>query len=369
MRNLVLAALSVGLLSACEEEAAEAPEPLIRGLKTHLVQDVEQTTTRRYPSLLQPAEISTLSFEVGGRLEEIALSVGQRVEAGQVLASLDPAALQLQVEASEAGLAQLEAEAKNAKEQAERSAELLERGVVTKADADKDATDALTAAAAVVQAKRNLDQAVDNLDNATLSAPFTGILNSVEVDSFTTVSAGAPVATLYATDAFEVSFSVSFEVVNRLAVGKPVKIRLADTPDITLTGHVSELGARADTVSSFPVVARLDETHPSIKAGMAVELSMEFTVPSGSGFPLPLTVLPMTGQVDEEAGPEDPSDVEIFVFDPETSTVKSRMITIGGVRENALIAIQGVEVGDRVASAGASFLRDGMKVKLLPDAN
>ena len=59
--------------------------------------------------------------------------------------------------------------------------------------------------------------------------------------------------------------------------------------------------------------------------------------------------------------------MEIFVFDPPTGTVRRRAIRVGGVRENALIAVDGLQPGDRVASAGVSFLREGQKVKLLPD--
>ena len=40
---------------------------------------------------------------------------------------------------------------------------------------------------------------------------------------------------------------------------------------------------------------------------------------------------------------------------------------VGGVRENKIIIIDGLELGERVASAGVSFLREGQKVKLLSD--
>ena len=185
-------------------------------------------------------------------------------------------------------------------------ADLLTKGVATKAVADKARTDAETSAAQVVQAQRALDTANENLTKAQLKAPYDGILNSVEVQSFANVSPGAAVATIYAAEEFETSFSVSFEVVNQLAVGKKVKVRLADNPDIVLNGYVSELGARADTVSSFPVVVKLEEIDPSIKAGMAVEISIEFAVPKGEGFTLPISVLPFQGQLDPPKNGNDP---------------------------------------------------------------
>lgn len=369
MRAYFTPLIALALIACDDEQAAEAPEPVIRGLKTFEVADVEETTVRRFPSVLQPAAISSLSFEVGGKLTEVDLTVGQRVEAGEVLATLDPTSLEIAVAQSQAALEQSEARANNDAEEAERQAELLRRGVATKAAADKAQADAEASAAQVVQSARALDTAKDNLTKTTLAAPFDGILNSVEVESFTNVSPGAPVATLYSVDAFEVSFAVSFEVSSQLTVGKPVQIRLADAPDIVLSGVVSELGARADTVSSFPVIARLEQSSPVVKAGMAVEISIEFAVPTGEGFTLPLTVLPMTGELIPGRTPSEPGETQVFVYDAETETVKTRRIKIGGVRENALLVIDGLEVGERVAAAGVSFLRDGQQVKLLDSGN
>lgn len=356
------------LIAGCQpEDAAQTQEAPVRGLKTILVEQVEETTTRRFPSVLQPSSISTLSFEVAGRLQEVDLSVGQRTGKGDVLAELDTRSLELQVESSEAALAEAVSLEKNAAADLKRKEELLEKKIVSQAAADESRTNAETSAARVVQAERALEDARENLEKATLEAPFDGIINSVEVQSFTNVTAGGPVATIYAADAFETNFSVSFDVVNRVTVGKPVKIRLADNPDVVLAGHISELGARADTVSSFPVVVKLDETDPTIKAGMAVEISMDFQVPMGQGFALPLSILPFDGVLDPPQNPSDPGYTEVFVYNPQDSTVGRRKITIAGVRENAIIVVDGLEVGERVASAGVSFLRDGQKVKLIPD--
>ena len=74
----------LGVLSACEGEAPDnIPEPPVRGLKTFLIVETEQTTVRRYPSVLQPGSVSTLSFEISGRLNEVNLDVGQVVKKGR----------------------------------------------------------------------------------------------------------------------------------------------------------------------------------------------------------------------------------------------------------------------------------------------
>ena len=143
-------------------------------------------------------------------------------------------------------------------------------------------------------------------------------------------------------------------------------VRLADLPSVSLKAVVSELGLRADAVSSFPVVLRLDETDPVLKAGMAVEASIELPLPADQGFTLPLSALLKKGQIGPPADqPREPGVARVYVYDPASQTVAEREIKIAGVRENAVIAIAGLSLGERVASAGVSFLRNGMKVKLL----
>ena len=167
-------------------------------------------------------------------------------------------------------------------------------------------------AAQVAQARKQVETAESNLGKAVLRAPFAGIINTVQVESFANVAQGAPVATLYAADTFEAAFSVSFEIVNQLTVGKKSVVRLADNPGIALPAHVSELGSRADTVSSFPVVVTLEEVDPSMKVGMAVEITLEFPVPRGQGFILPLTVLPFEGRIEARSDQSEPSSMEIL---------------------------------------------------------
>lgn len=371
MKKILLPVALIGplILAGCSDDTqSQANEEIVRGLKTVLVSEQEQQTLRRFPSVLQPAQVTTLSFETPGKLGEIDLSVGQRITEGQIIASLDRKALEIQLDTSKAATAQARVNAENSAATFARLDELLKSGTVTRASVDDARTAMQANAAQLAQAEKQEENAADNLAKADLKAPFDGIINSVEVESFANVAVGTPIATFYQADGFEASLSVNYLVSQQLVVGKDVTVRLADNPAITLKGIVSELGSRADTVSSFPLVVKLTETSPELKAGMAVEVSIEFPVPTGNGFLLPLTVLPFEGQIAEGSRPNTPSPTEVYVFDEASSTVKKRQILIGGIRENQFIAIEGVSAGERVASAGVSFLRDGQKVKLLPDA-
>ncbi|MEZ5872850.1 MAG: efflux RND transporter periplasmic adaptor subunit [Nitratireductor sp.] len=367
MNLRILVLLPVLTLLGCQDQdnASGAQEPAVRGLKTVTIREQEETTTRRYPSVLQPADITTLSFETPGRIEQIDLKVGQRISSGEVVAKLDPRSLEIQVESSRAALSQAQAAVDNAVGDFERQEALFKEKVTTNAKLEQARANLDAARAQLDQSKKQLEGAEENLKKAILTAPFDGVVNSVEYEAFANVAAGSPVATIYSTDEFESSFSVSYDVNNRIAVGKKVQVRLADNPSVVIPGTISELGSRADTVSSYPIVVTLDKTIPEIKAGMAVEIAMELPIPLGEGFTLPLTALPMEGRLTQTGDANNVAETYVYVFDAADSTVKRRLIKIGGVRENKIIAVDGLEVGERVATAGVSFLRDGQKVKLI----
>ncbi|MEM7289392.1 MAG: efflux RND transporter periplasmic adaptor subunit [Pseudomonadota bacterium] len=359
--------LCLALVSGCtpDETTDEVAKKPVRGLITTLVGASAETTIRRYPGVLEPGEVNVLSMKVGGRMGRIDLAVGQRISKGQILAKLDSEQFQTAIESREAAVVRDEATLAQAKDDLGRAEILLSSGTITRVRRDEAKTSVTELSAQLVQARKALAEAKQDLLDTVLVAPFDGIVSGVEVQSFTTVSAGQSVVSIYQAKDFEVSFSVSFDIVSNLIVGTPANIRLADDPDNVLQGVVSELGERAGTVSSFPVVVTLSETSPIIKAGMAVEVAFEFALSESKGYLIPTSAAIKEGEIPEADGPNSAQSLPIFVFDPQTETVKRRVVTFSGIRENQFLVIDGLKPGERVATKGVSFLRDGMAVKLI----
>jgi RND family efflux transporter MFP subunit len=347
-------------LQACSEKEQAAEQP-VRGLRAYKVSARAESRVRRFPSVLQPADVSLLSFEIAGQLKAISLEVGQKVQLGDLLAEIDPRSLQTQVEQANAAVQQAEAQLNNAQADFQRKEELLKRGVTTQAVFDQSKTAVLTTQAQLDQARRQLDLARHNLDRSKLLAPFAGTIARVEVKSFAQVTAGQPILTLYSDDDFEMSFLAPSGTFRSLTVGQPVEVKVADMPDLKLHAEIKELGSKAEYVSAFPVVVRLKKNVPGLNAGMSVEVAVEEPLIGGaSGFLVPLSVLiPQGGKDLQRVG-------TVFVYDRATSKVKTREITVGGVRDNQFVVTAGLAPGDLVASAGVSYLVDGQKVKLLP---
>ncbi len=368
MLRYAIPLLLASLLSGCfdEDEPAEATgDETVRGLVTSVISSATSTITRRYPGVLEPSEITSLSFEVGGKLGRLDLSIGQRVSKGELIAQLDDEKFRAAIKNRQAAVEEAEATLQQAEDDLERSEELLERGVVTRVDRDNDRTEVLTSRAKLKQAQENLVTAQEDLEDTKLFAPFDGVVNSVDVDSFDTVNAGTLIISLYEATSYEVSFSVNFETVNQLGLGHPAKVRLSDSPDTFLEAKVSEIGERADAVASFPISVKLVDTLGTFRAGMAVEVSFELDVLGGKGFLLPISAAIPEGEIPETSGPTDPSPVSVYIYDPSDSTVRKKEVTMAGLQENKFVIVDGLNEGDRVAIAGVSFLHEGMKVKLL----
>ena len=224
--RLWVAGVCLSTLAACIPDESDVSkdttaDPPVRGLIATLVESGEEVTVRRYPGVLEPEEVNPLSFEVGGRLGRIELDVGERVTSDQLLAELEPEQFQTIVENRQAALAEMKATLAQAEDDLERSEQLLATGTITKVRRDEDQTTVKQTRARLTQAEKDLAAAEQDLADAKLFAPFDGIIDTVEVDSFATVSAGQTILSLYQQSAYEVSFSVSFDVIGQLVVGTP----------------------------------------------------------------------------------------------------------------------------------------------------
>jgi RND family efflux transporter MFP subunit len=348
-------------LQDCSQKQEAAKEEPVRGLRAFKVSALAESRVRRFPSILQPADVSVLSFEIAGQLKAINLQAGQKVRLGDQLAEIDPRSLQSQVEQADAGVQQAATHVDNADADFQRKQELLKRAVATQAAFDQSRTNLLTARAQLDQARHQLDLAKHNLDRSKLLAPFTGTIARVEVKSFAQVTIGQPILTLYSDDRFEMSFLAPPATFQSMKVGQDVDVKVADLPNLSLKGRVTELGSKAEHVSAFPVVVRLENSVAGLNAGMSVEVTVEEPlVGGGSGFLVPISVLSPEGGRDFQGA------ATVFIYDESSSTVKRRQITVGGIRGNELVVTSGLNAGDLVASAGVSYLVEGQRVKLLP---
>src|SRR5258705_1062665 len=98
LSRFAICAILVFGLQGCSEKKQEATEQPVRGLRAYKVAAKAESRVRRFPSVLQPADVSSLSFEIGGEMEAGTLTVRQKVQLGGVFAEIDPRSLHSHVD-------------------------------------------------------------------------------------------------------------------------------------------------------------------------------------------------------------------------------------------------------------------------------
>jgi len=176
MRALVL--LVLALLLAAPTAAQEDP----RAVKTMVLGPSESQQVRQFFGTVVARQTVDLAFQVAGQLVSFPVVEGQPVEKGAIVAALDQ-------EPFELALARAQVEKAQA-DRARARLEALSERTVSEASLEDARSAAQLAAIAVRDARRSLE-------NATLHAPFDGLVAARLVANFATVQAGAPVARLH----------------------------------------------------------------------------------------------------------------------------------------------------------------------------
>lgn len=255
-----------------------------------VVETVEATGT------LQPVDTVEVGSQVTGLVKTLGADFNSHVTAGQVLATLDPASLQAQVDQASATVARLAAEVNRAKvtladaENKLRRAEALAREqLISDADLDtarstRDAAQASVASAQaqVVQSRASLDQARVNLGHTIIRAPSAGVVLSRNVEIGQTVTSGLQTPTLFVIardlQKMELQASVDESDIARVAAGQPVTFTVDAHGARQFAGRVSQVRLQpivAQNVVSYTTMIDVDNPDLALKPGMTATVRIE----------------------------------------------------------------------------------------------
>lgn len=234
--------------------------------------------------------------QVSGTIQQLFVDYNSPVRRGQVIARLDPAIFNAQVEqargnllAAEANLQKAKVTAADARRTLERNRQLLKDGIVAQSDFDtaqttSDAAQAgiQSAAATIVQMRGALRQAQTNLNNATIRSPVDGVVISRSVDVGQTVAASLQTPTLFtiAQDLtrMQIETSVDESDISRVRLGQPVAFTVDAYPNVKFAGNVTQVRNAPVTVSNvvtYVVVVGVDNKDLRLKPGMTANVAIE----------------------------------------------------------------------------------------------
>lgn len=162
---------------------------------------------------LQATKTVQVGSQVSGTIRALHADFNTRVTKGQLVAELDPTFYEASVKAAQANYERVKADMENAKRNAARSKELLDKDLISRAEYDQSATTYETAQASVKQMQAALDQARVNLSYTKIHAPISGVVTQRSVDVGQTVAASlnAPVLFIIAEDLTEMEVQANVD--------------------------------------------------------------------------------------------------------------------------------------------------------------
>ncbi|WBQ09470.1 efflux RND transporter periplasmic adaptor subunit [Hyphomonadaceae bacterium ML37] len=187
----------------------------------------EAAMETRYPGLVSAWRTSALGFESGGRIETVAVRVGDRVAAGDVLATLDTRTLDAQISAARAEAAAAETRAGLAGVTLERQQVLVDRGHISAQRLDELAANQRAALSSAAAARANAQALAVRLELASLTAPFDGVITARHLDEGAIAPPGAPVVTLVEDARLEMRVSIPADEAARLEPGQTYPVEFA----------------------------------------------------------------------------------------------------------------------------------------------
>ncbi|MCG6536602.1 MAG: efflux RND transporter periplasmic adaptor subunit, partial [Syntrophales bacterium LBB04] len=251
----------------------------VPGFKTDKIVKGDIRTTVTATGTVNAVTTVLVGTQVSGTIKELYVDYNSPVRKGQLLARIDPAAFEAQVEqaranvlAAKANVEKAEASALDTKRALERNRELFARNVIAKSDLDTAETGYSSALAAVSAAKAQVEQARAalkiaelNLRNTQILSPVSGTVISRSIDVGQTVAASFQTPTLFSIaqdlTKMQISSSVDGADIGRVRAGQAVEFTMDAYPDQVFEGRVSEVRSAPVTVQNvvtYDVIVRVD---------------------------------------------------------------------------------------------------------------
>ena len=312
---LVGAVVVVWLLGVfAPQPEKQAPPPQSPLVSTAPVEVRSGSLLVRGTGTVRPVREIQLTAQVAGRLVDVsdALVSGGRFRAGEVLARIDPSDYRNAVQQARAQVTQAKVQLLQAREQAGAARRDYERvkertGRAPELDSTElgrlvfNEPQVAQAEATLESAKATLDNAQTRLARTTLEVPFNGMVRTKQADLGAYLGPGTPVATVYGTDAVEITVSLPSR---KAALIQNLWRTAAQRADINLPATVSHSyggetfswdgrvhrveGAISEQTRTVDVVVRVDDPYALDGGAQSVDARMP-EQPSGPERP-PLAV-------------------------------------------------------------------------------
>ena len=345
---LTLLSVVIFLLPGCGDNHGNKTVPV------RTVRYVVVGSAQTLPALERTGEIhahdeTILSFRTGGRIVTRSVDIGDRVNAGQLLATLENTTSQNQLDGAQADYEGAKASAQVAALNVSRMQKLMPTGAIARTQLDNARADWLVARARLKNSESALRNARENLGWTRLMAPQSGMITEVSASAGQVVTGGQSVLTLATGEARDVVFDIAKPDAIPPQEQAGLRVSLLSDPSVQASAALRDISPQAEPQTrTWRVRATLQNPPLAMALGASVTVTLPATGPHG--YALPASALSRVG--DKPA---------VYVINPQ-SQAQLRVVVPAYYTATSVIISGGLEPGDRVITAGVSKLRSGEPV-------
>lgn len=362
-------ALALGVSFGCSggEKVERTPTPV----RIAVVETVDIAPPVRYSANIAPFTQVELAFKSGGLVQSLrqvkgadgrtrSVQEGDWVARGSVLASVRQEEYQQRVEQAKAGLARAQANYDRAALDWQRASTLFAEQALTKPDFDSAKAQFDSTAAAVEQSRAELKQAEIALRDCTIVAPVDAWMLQRNAEIGMVVNPTTTAFVIADTRNVKAVFGVPDMVLPQVKLGGRQAITVDAVPG-AFHGIVTGISPAADPKSRvYSIEVTIPNPRNELRAGMIASLDF-----GAKGPPASQPVVPLEAVVRH---PERANAFAVYIAEGTATSAIARMRAIepGEARGNRIVVAKGLTPGERVITTGATLVKDGDPISIIP---
>ena len=334
----IILAIAVFLFAINSEKQEEEENP--KPVKVISVQEKTGNFEYEYSGTVQPEIIKKIAFKIPGKISKFSVSLGEKVNKGARIASLETNELQMAAEASKNTLNTAKSSFDFLKENYEKMIKIHAGGGISTQELEKIKLEKENAENLYNNAKIDYENKQLNLNDSTLKSDITGYIIDVLYEEGEIVPAGYPVVIIRSIE-LEVSFGLSQEDISLVGIGNSVRIVDGENEYKGIIKNINQ--APESSVRTYETKIKFEGEAPTISVGSIVEVYIEGEEEKGIWIPLDIIL----------------NDGEDYVFAiDEENFAHKKVINIKSLK-NTLVKVSGLTKEEKIVSEGFRNLREG----------
>jgi RND family efflux transporter MFP subunit len=344
-------ALAVIALTGCNEKAAEVATPG-RPVLVATVHYEAETPERSFVGTVKPRIETDMGFRVPGKVAKRLVEVGQTVDVGQPLATLDEVDLKLQAEQAEAEFRAATGVLAQAGAAEQRAKDLRVKGWTTDAALDTSKAAADEARARLNRAERSVELTKNSLSYASLEADTRGVVTATLVEPGQVVASGQTAIRVARLGEKEAVVSIPEMLVGRAKSGAAT-VTLWSDANRKYAAKLREIAPTADPATrTYLAKFSLPEADDKVSLGMTATLTLADAATERVA-KLPLSALYSQG-----------GEPSLYIVD-DKGEVALKPVQVKSYESDAVVISAGVDEGAKVVALGVQKIDPAQKVRVV----